>query len=209
MGSGVTFPVPPKDRTPDRPFSTDIRRGAERVPPDAPYSMVADRSWLTVGAYVVLALLVGLLTLRIGPYVAGFLVAVLLLYLGRYLSVVYTFDRERLLAWRIFGWRSVPLRSIRRVQPMSLRDIAPVGMFGTWGWRSRLWSPLIGRFDAVSTTHRGLLVTGEGVPLFISPRDPEEFGRRLSHRVEEEAPGLDSPWASNVTGRPSETPSRP
>jgi hypothetical protein len=42
---------------------------------------------------------------------------------------------------------------------------------------------LAGTFDTVHTTSDGLLVTGESVPVFISPRDPEGFQRELSRRV--------------------------
>ena len=123
----------------------------------------------------------------------GFLAGVILLYLGRDLSVVYTIDGEHLSAWRLFGWRRVPLESIRRIDRVSLRELAPVGFFGTWGWRSRLWSPVEGKFDAIHTFHDGILVQGDGVPLFISPREPDRFARRLLRRVERLAPGVEGP----------------
>jgi hypothetical protein len=120
-------------------------------------------------------------------------VAVLGIYLARDLSIQYSIDADHLNAWRLFGWRRVPLDSISSVERTSLRDLAPVGMFGTWGWRSRLWSPTEGKFDAIHTFHDGLLVHGEGVPLFISPQDPAAFGRLLTERVDQVAPGVKGP----------------
>lgn len=47
-----------------------------------------------------------------------------------------------------------------------------------------MWSPTIGQFDAIYTDPaKGLLVTAGEVPLYLSPRDPDEFARELSRRV--------------------------
>ena len=47
-----------------------------------------------------------------------------------------------------------------------------------------MWSPLIGRFNAVYPDSAvGILVTAGEVPLYLSPRDPAEFARELSRRV--------------------------
>lgn len=154
----------------------------------APFKMPAARSVITLAAYGVVILLLVLVEGRVGEDVTILLVGALMVYLARYLSVSYTIAEGRLIAWRIFGWRSVPLDSIHRVELTSLRDLSPVSWVGTWGWRSRMWSPDLGAFDAISTDHRGLMIHGDDVPFFISPRDPEAFGRALVERVE----GLDA-----------------
>lgn len=148
------------------------------------------RGWGVPVLYVILIVLIDLEIARLGisVFATDLLIAILLIYLLRDLSIVYTVDTDHLNAWRLFGWRRVPLDSIRLVERRSLRELAPVGIIGTWGWRSRLWSPREGRFDAIHTFHDGLLVHGEGVPLFISPRDPDGFARLLNAR----APGLAS-----------------
>lgn len=121
------------------------------------------------------------------------LAGALAIYLARELSVFYTIDNERLNAWRLFGWRRVPLGSIRRIERISLRDLSPTGFVGSWGWRSRLWSPQVGKFDAVYTFHRGLLVMTDDVPVFISPANPKAFAKVLSRRVEAAGGSLDGP----------------
>lgn len=97
-------------------------------------------------------------------------------------------DTEYVRAWRIFGSRRLRLDEIRRIQFANLRELGGVGMFGSWGWRGRLWSPIdsLGTFDAIYTVSRGLLVSGRGVPMFISPHDPAAFARELSRRVRSE-----------------------
>ena len=153
------------------------------------------RSWVTVGVYLFLIVVLLALLPRLGEPVTYFLVAVLAVYLIRYLSVQYVLSEEALYANRLFGSRRIPLGSIRKIQLTSLRDISPVSWFGSWGWRSRMWSPVVGKFDSISTVHAGLMVYGPGVPVFISPADPERFGAELSRRVAARAPGVESPWA--------------
>ncbi len=46
-----------------------------------------------------------------------------------------------------------------------------------------MWSPYVGKFDGIYTDPAGILVSASGVPLFISPRNPEEFARELSRRA--------------------------
>jgi hypothetical protein len=116
-------------------------------------------------------------------FVVPLLILLLMVYLVRYSSTQYWVDDRTFVAWRIFGSRRMRLRRIRRIQPANLRDLGAVGFLGTWGWRGRVWSPIVGTYDTVHTGSRGLLISGEGVPVFISPRDPEEFLRELSRRV--------------------------
>jgi hypothetical protein len=116
-------------------------------------------------------------------WVEPFLVAVLLLLLARYLSTVYTIDDATLRASRILGGRRVRLDEIRAIEFASLRDLSPVGFFGSWGWRGRMWSPRVGTFDAIYTDTSGLLVTVGGIPLFVSPKDRDAFAIELSRRV--------------------------
>ncbi len=83
------------------------------------------------------------------------------------------------------------LAEIRQATPANLRDLGPVSLIGAWGWRGRMWSSQIGSFDTVHTISNGVLVLGEGAPVFISPRDPEGFLRELSRRVRSFHPDLD------------------
>ncbi len=146
-------------------------------------------SYGVVGVYVFL-LIVILLLFRAGtspsfwwvPWFLGILVVAML---ARYLSTSYRIDDVELQAWRIFGGRRVQLSEVRRIEYSALRDLAPGGtFFGGWGWRGRMWSPLIGWFDAIHTdAARGLLVTAGNEPVYISPTRPEEFARELSRRV--------------------------
>ena len=47
-----------------------------------------------------------------------------------------------------------------------------------------MWSPSIGKFDAVYTDPaKGILVSEGDVPLYISPVNLPEFARELSRRV--------------------------
>jgi hypothetical protein len=141
-----------------------------------------------VGAYGFILILVLLIlpntsvsSLRWLPYA---LVAFLLVALARYLSTSYRIDDRELRAWRILGGRRVRLEEVRAIEFASLRDLSPGGFFGAWGWRGRMWSPIIGRFDSIHTDAAlGLLVTAGDAPLFISPRDPAGFARELSRRV--------------------------
>lgn len=103
--------------------------------------------------------------------------------LFRYFSTYYSMDHRYLHARRILGGRRLTLAQVRKIEYMRLRDLSPTGFFGSWGYRGRMWSPFIGSFDAVYTDPTGLLITAEGVPLFISPRDPVAFARELSRRA--------------------------
>jgi hypothetical protein len=104
-------------------------------------------------------------------------------FLVRYLSTSYSIDDVYLRAWRIAGGRRIHLADVRKIEVIRLRDLSPTGFFGSWGWRGRMWSPLIGHFDAIYSDPTGLLLTADGVPLFISPRHAGEFARELSRRV--------------------------
>ncbi len=111
------------------------------------------------------------------------LAAIIAIFWARYVSTRYVLDSDALHARRLFGSRSVRLDTVHRIAPANLRDLAPTGLWRGWGWHGRLWSPSIGTFESVSTISSGVLVYGEGVPLFVSPRDPEAFIRELSRRV--------------------------
>lgn len=126
------------------------------------------------------------------PLIAEVLVAALIVYLGRYLSTRYLLGSRTFIAARLFGSRRMPIEEIRHVEPANLRDLAPVSFIGSWGWRGRMWSPRIGPFDTVHTSSEGLLVSGgEGVPVFISPKDPTAFVSELSRRVRSYHPEVD------------------
>jgi PH (Pleckstrin Homology) domain-containing protein len=139
--------------------------------------------------YVVLILIVAVLLPHssdllylYGPWALG---GLLVLFLARYVSTTYSLNDTFLSAWRIFGGRRVRLSEIRKIEFSNMRELGPTGgVFGSWGWRGRMWSPQLGRFDAIYTdaTH-GILVTVGEVPLFITPNDPTEFARELSRRV--------------------------
>lgn len=138
-----------------------------------------------VGAYVVLLLII-LLIFRDSSaqfWVPYALIAVVLLLLARYLSTRYVIDDTFLHAYRILGGRRVPLEEVRQIDYASIRDLSPVGFFGSWGWRGRMWSPRIGTFDSIYTDTFGLLVSPGELSLFISPADPAGFARELSRRV--------------------------
>jgi Bacterial PH domain len=117
------------------------------------------------------------------PWLIPFLAFVILLLLVRYLSTSYTIDGQYLRAWRILGGQRAPLKNVRRIEYASLRDLSATGFWGAWGWRGRMWSPRIGRFDAIYTDTAGLLVTAGDVPMFISPVDLQGFAQELSRRV--------------------------
>ena len=158
-----------------------------RAPSSEYYRGPAAVSYGVVGFYLVLAVLLLLAgqnpTFITYPTVIYLLVVVLVVFLVRYLSTRYWMDAERLGAWRLFGSRTIRLEEVRKIERANLRDLGPVGLIGSWGWRGRMWSPTIGTFDAIQTTSDGLLVTVGAVPLFISPKDPLEFARELSRRV--------------------------
>lgn len=146
---------------------------------------------------MIVLVLVEFPALHLESYATALVIGALVVYLLRELSVFYTIDEEALHAWRLFGWRSISLESIHKIEPVSLRDLAPVGFSGTWGWRSRLWSAqLNSSFEAIQTHHRGLIIHGEGVPLFISPRDRDAFAHALYERVQLVNPSIEAPAPS-------------
>ena len=143
-------------------------------------------SYAVIGVYVFL-IIVAIVVIHgasLAAWALGVIVALFVLYLARYISTTYSLDDTHMKAWRLWGSRRVRLDSIRRIEYGSMRELSPTGFLGSWGWRGRMWSPRAGQFDAVYTDPaRGLLVTGEGVPVYISPTDLEEFARELSRRV--------------------------
>ncbi|MFZ0831165.1 MAG: PH domain-containing protein [Thermoplasmata archaeon] len=156
--------------------------------------MPAKLSAGVIGLYLVLMGLLAYLGSErlLNALVAEALVAALVLYLGRYLSTRYRLTHYSFMALRLFGSRRIPLEEIRHASHASLRDLAPVSFIGSWGWRGRMWSPRMGHFDTVHTTSEGLLISGgEGVPVFISPQDPDAFLAELSRRVRSYNPDID------------------
>jgi hypothetical protein len=138
-----------------------------------------------IGAYLVLLGVIYLLIRDPGGnyWVPWALTAVVLLLLARYLSTHYVLDDASLRASRLLGGRKLALEDIRQIDYASVRDLSPVGFFGSWGWRGRMWSPRVGALDLIYTDTFGLLIETTGVPLFISPADPAAFARELSRRV--------------------------
>jgi hypothetical protein len=144
-------------------------------------------SALTVGVYVFVILLLLVVVIRT-PYLLNAdalygLIVICLFFLARYASTSYRIDDSYLYARRLVGSRRIPLSEIRKIEAMRLRDLSPTGFFGSWGYRGRMWSPFVGKLDAIYTDPAGLLVTPDDIPLFISPRDPTDFARELSRRV--------------------------
>jgi hypothetical protein len=94
-------------------------------------------------------------------------------------------DDLQLRAWRLLGGVRLRLDQVRRIEYVSLRDLSPTGgILGSWGWRGRMWSPVIGRFNSIHTdAANGLLITSSEDSLYISPRDQVGFARELSRRV--------------------------
>lgn len=162
-----------------------------------------------IGAYTVLIVII-LLIFRTPtgqfwvPYV---LIAVVGLLLVRYLSTRYVLDDTYLYARRILGGQRVALEEVRQIDYASIRDLSPVGLFGSWGWRGRMWSTRIGTFDSIYTDTFGLLVSPSGIPLFISPADPAGFARELSRRVRSFSGPLEvdvgDPASQSASVRPS------
>lgn len=154
----------------------------------------------TVGFFVFLVLLL-LVAIDLGSSfpraVDALLIVAILFFLVRYLSTSYSIDSVSLRAFRILGGRTVRLDRIRKVEYANLRDLGTVGTYSLWGWRGRVWSPTIGRFDTVHTRSQGLLITAEEVPVFLSPRDPEAFRRELSRRVRSVTGGFDPTLAGS------------
>jgi Bacterial PH domain len=154
------------------------------APDPGRYVSIAPRSIPVVAVYLILAAALFYYRDSIStPWAFAFLSAVLLVYLVRYVSTYYVLDSDELKARRLFGSRRIRFEDIRAIQLANLRDLGPVGLVGTWGWRGRVWSPIIGSFDTVHTVSPGLLITAGKAPIFISPRDPVAFGRELSRRA--------------------------
>jgi hypothetical protein len=162
--------------------------GPKRIRVGAPVSVGV------VILYIVLVLIIVYATNRSSftsnPIVPEFLVAVMFLFLARNLSTYYVLDDRALHARRLFGSRSIPLDQVRMIEFANLRDLGPVSFFGGWGWRGRMWSPLIHTFDAIHTVSAGILVTAGDVPLFVSPKRPAEFAEELSRRVRSYTPSV-------------------
>jgi len=143
-------------------------------------------SYTVVGMYVVLFLVMLLILPHTGTalWVVGVILFLIVFFLARYLSTTYSMNDTYFRSWRVGGSRRIRLESIRRIEYGSMRELAATGFVGSWGWRGRMWSPRIGAFDAVYTDPvRGLILTGEGVPIYISPNDLDGFARELSRRV--------------------------
>jgi hypothetical protein len=144
--------------------------------------------------YVLLVVIIAYATTRAAftsnPIVPEFLIGVMFLFLARNVSTYYVLDDRALHARRLFGSRSVPFEQVRMIEFANLRDLAPVSFFGGWGWRGRMWSPMIQTFDAIHTVSPGVLVTAGDVPLFVSPKNPEEFAADLSRRVRSYNPSV-------------------
>ncbi len=144
-------------------------------------------SGVTVGVYAVVLLLLYFIVrpspVDGNPTLLYVLMAGTLFLLVRYLTTSYVIDDSNVVAWRILGPRRMPLKDVRKIEFMALRDLSPTGFFGAWGYRGRMWSPYVSSFDAVYTDPVGLLVTGGPYPLFISPTHREAFARELSRRV--------------------------
>jgi len=139
-----------------------------------------------IGMYVVLLLLMIVLLQRtdITLWAVGVILFLVVFFLARYLSTTYSMNDTHFRSWRVGGSRRIRLESIHRIEYGSMRELAATGFFGPWGWRGRMWSPSVGAFDAVYTDPvRGLLLSGEGVPIYISPNDLDGFARELSRRV--------------------------
>ena len=143
-------------------------------------------SYTVVGMYIVLFLILVLVVPRTGTalWAVGLILILFAFFLARYLSTTYSLDDTFFRTWRIGGSRRIRLETVRRIEYGSMRELSATGFFGSWGWRGRMWSPRIGTFDAVYTDPvRGLLLTGEGVPIYISPNDLDAFAREISRRV--------------------------
>ncbi len=158
-----------------------------RIDSSGSYFVGADLSYLVIGTYLFLLLLVVLIlptsAIVLYSWLPWVIAALVVFFLARYLSTCYWIDADRLTAFRILGGRHVSLDHVERIQFASLRDLSPTGFFGSWGYRGRMWSPVVGKFDSVYTSSSGLLIVAGDVPLFISPRHPQEFARELSRRV--------------------------
>jgi len=161
-------------------------RGGPRTDARGVYHDRGRLSYSVIGVYVFLILVAVFILPKSGlaAWALGVIVFLFLFFLARYLSTTYSLDDTHLRAWRIAGSRRIRLETIRRIEFGSMRELSPTGFLGSWGWRGRMWSPRMGAFDAVYTDPaKGLLISGEGVPVYITPTDIEEFARELSRRV--------------------------
>jgi hypothetical protein len=163
-------------------------RSPEGGSPTLVYTMGAARGMSVVVFYILLMFIVLVVefygpSAGYVPYLYPLLEILLLLFLLRYASTRYRIDSTTLYAQRILGGRRVPLEEIRKIQYANLRELGPVGISSSWGWRGRAWSPIVGKMDSVATVSRGLLVSAGEVPVFISPVDAVAFRRELSRRV--------------------------
>ncbi len=160
---------------------------AGRIDGQGRYRVGSEISYITVGVYVVMILILFLVlhsgTSLIYPWGLELVILVTAFFLVRLLSTYYVIDDTYLRARRIAGGRRMRLADVRKIEIIRLRDLSPTGIFGSWGWRGRMWSPRIGPFDAVYADPTGVLVTGGEEPLFVSPRHPSDFARELSRRV--------------------------
>jgi PH (Pleckstrin Homology) domain-containing protein len=152
---------------------------------------------VSAGVVILYLLMVGIIiyatyhaTFTSNPIVPEFLITVLFLFLARNVSTYYVLDDHAIYARRLFGSRTIALEQIRAIEFANLRDLGPVSFFGGWGWRGRMWSPLIQTFDAIHTVSPGILVTAGDVPLFVSPKNPEEFAEELSRRARSYNPSV-------------------
>ncbi len=162
------------------------RRSAARTTREGIYHDRGRLSYTVIGVYAFLIVLLFYVASQSGHAFWAIVVVLLLFvfFLVRYISTTYSLGDTHLRAWRFFGNRRIRLDSVNRIEYGSMRDLAPTGFFGSWGWRGRMWSSEIGQFDAFYTdAAHGLLVSGEGVPIYISPIDVDEFARELSRRV--------------------------
>jgi len=179
-GRGITT-KPPRDAPSARPTPSRVDRSGV-------YRQWSRLSYAVIGTYVFLLIFVVLVFPHSSfsayswtPWAIGVFIV---LFLVRYLSTSYSIDDSHLRAWRILGGRRIRLETVRKIEYSSLRDLAAGGFFGSWGWRGRMWSAQVGHLDAIYTdAARGLLVSVDGVPLYISPSDLVGFARELSRRV--------------------------
>ena len=180
----ATEPVP---ATNDHPRAAPVGAGRPSLDSAGRYHDRGRFSALVLGVYGFLAIVI-VVALRdefgtSSAWVPIALLVAIAFLVVRYLSTGYRIDDEYLRARRILGGQKLRLDQVRRIEYAALRDLSPTGFFGSWGWRGRMWSPVLGRFDAVYTEPAGLLVTAGDIPLFISPRDLPGFARELSRRV--------------------------
>lgn len=182
-----TSPTRAATLTKPTPESFPNPAGLPRVSASGVYRRHGRIAWGVVGTYIALILILAFVLPSSGireSWAIDVILFLFVFFLLRYLSTSYSIDDTHLRAWRIFGSRRVPLEDVQKIEYSSIHDLGPTGFFGSWGWRGRMWSSSIGPFDAIYTDPaHGILVTAQGVPLYISPSHMEEFARELSRRV--------------------------